>query len=477
MTLNDDICYKALLSRDPRFDGRFYTCVKTTGIYCRPVCPAVTPRRKNVVFLPSAAAAEAADFRPCRRCRPETSPGTPAWLGTSVTVTRGLRLINEGYLDTHSVDDLADRLGLGSRHLARLFNEHLGASPVAVAQTRRVHFARNLLEQTDWTMTRVALAAGFGSLQRFNYLMKKTFRLSPTDLRARSKSPGANGAVTFRLPFREPYDWPALLTYLGGRAIPGVERVTDDTYARTLLWHDAPAVITVSRPAGVSHLLLQVETGSTEGVIDLVSRVRRMFDCGADPHLIAAHLSADRRLAKCVKRRPGLRLPVAWDPFELTVRAILGQQVSVAAATTVSGRIAAKFGTALAGDSRPGLTHLFPTATSLADADLSGLGLTTRRAATVRGLAAAVATGRLDFDPAGGPEAVLAALVALPGIGPWTAQYAAMRALGEPDAFPTADLGLKKAAPGLDLARHSACWRPWRAYAALHLWQSLSDGA
>ena len=476
MNLNDDICYKALLSRDARFDGRFFTGVRTTGIYCRPVCPAVAPLRKNVVFLPTAAAAEAAGFRPCLRCRPETAPGTPAWLGTSTSVSRGLRLINTGYLDSHSVTDLADCLGLGERHLTRLFKEHLGASPVAIAQTRRVHFARNLLEQSDLGMTRVALAAGFGSVQRFNYLVKKVFGMTPTRLRSKSRHKPVAGGLTFKLPFREPYDWPALLSYLQGRAIPGVESVSGDTYRRTLLWGGKPGVMTVTRPAAQSHLRLTLEVASVDGIIDLVSRARRMFDCGADPALIADQLGDDPLLKPLLCRRPGLRLPVAWDPFELTVRAILGQQVSVAAATTVSGRIATRFGTLVQAQDDPALTHLFPDAKTLATADLSGLGLTGRRAATVTSFATAVADGRVDLDPVGALDDFMANLTALPGIGPWTAQYVAMRALGEPDAFPASDLGLKKAAPTVDLAVHSEHWRPWRAYAALHLWQSLADG-
>ena len=478
MTLDRDICYRALRTRDARFDGRFFTGVKTTGIYCRPVCPAVTPKSRNVEFYACAAAAEQAGFRPCKRCRPETSPGTPAWLGTSATVSRALGLINEGALDAGSVEDLAGRLGLGGRHLGRLFREHLGTTPVAVAQTRRVHFARNLVEQTGLPMSRIALAAGFGSLRRFNTLIKTTFGAAPTELRRKTGrtmagQPMAGDAFTTRLPYRPPYEWSQLLAFLAGRSIPGVEEVAGDTYRRTVLWGGEPGVISV-RPGDGDHLLLTADLPDLDGTIGLVARVRRMFDCGAVPDFIADHLGQDRLLAASVKRRPGLRLPSAWDPFEMAVRAVVGQQVSVAAATTVTGRIARRAGTPLA-TPRGALTHLFPVPEVLATADLDGLGLTTRRAATVHTLARAVTDGDLDLAAPLGPDDFVERMVALPGIGPWTAHYVAMRALGEPDAFPAADLGLVKAAPGIDLTRRAETWRPWRAYAALHLWASLGD--
>ncbi len=462
MNLDTDICYRAVKSRDHRFDGR-------------PVCPAVTPLLKNVAFYPCAAAAEKAGFRPCKRCRPETSPGTPAWLGTSTTVSRALRYISEGALDDGSVKDLALRLGVGSRHLTRLFKNHLGATPIAVAQTRRVHFARNLIEQTSLSMARVALASGFGSVKRFNVLIKQVFGATPTQLRQRAKTVSASeNTLVYRLAYRPPFDWPSLISFLEGRAIPGVEHVTPEAYRRTISVNGAAGIIEVAPVAGRDHLMMKVSLSDLDGVIGLVSRVRRMFDCGADPEVIAGHLSTDPLLAPLVKRRPGLRLPTAWDPFEMTIRAILGQQISVKGATTIAGRLVERLGTAL-DTPRDGLTHIFPAPGVLAAADLAGLGLTTKRTETVKAFSVAVADGRLVLDAPLGVEDFAARMVALPGIGPWTAQYVAMRALGEPDGFPASDLGLKHALPGVDLATRAENWRPWRSYAALHLWTSLND--
>ena len=476
MELDTDICYEAVRSRDTRFDGRFFTAVRTTGIYCRPVCPAVTPRRRNVVFYACAAAAEQAGYRPCRRCRPETSPGTPAWLGTSATVSRALREINSGYLDEHTVSELADRLGIGARHLTRLFADHLGTNPLAFAQTRRVHFARNLIEQTRLPLAQIALAAGFGSVRRFNHQLKQVFGRTPSELRRRTAVPiGTDAPLVHRLPCRRPYDWDRLLDFLRGRAIPGVESVTADAYRRTITHRGRPGRLEVAPLPGRDELQLRVWLPQLDGVIDVVSTVRRMFDCGADPDLINAHLGRDPLLAPLVAARPGLRLPVGWDPFETAVRAILGQQISVAGATTISGRVAARCGTPWASGCTE-LTHLFPTPAQLAAADLGGIGLTTRRAASLQGFAAAVSDGTLVLDASRGVEDFVARFTALPGIGPWTAHYVAMRALGEPDAFPASDLGLRQAAPGLDLAAHAETWRPWRAYAALHLWHSLTPG-
>ena len=475
MNLDTDICYRAVKSRDPRFDGRFFTGVKTTGIYCRPVCPAVTPRRKNVTFYSCAAAAEKAGFRPCKRCRPETSPGTPAWLGTSASVSRALRYIGEGCLDHGTVEELAARLGLGARHLTRLFEDHLGTTPVAVAQTHRVHFARNLIRETDLPMARIALAAGFGSVKRFNVLVKKVFGATPTQLRQRTETVGATGDnLVYRLAYRPPYDWDQVVGFLQGRAIPGVEAVSEDVYRRTIEMNGKGGTFEIRPLPDQDCLQLRVTVPDLDGAIGLVNRARRMFDCGADPRAIGEHLAQDSLLKSLVTRRPGLRLPSAWDPFEMTVRAILGQQISVAGATTIAGRLVERLGTPLA-TRTTGLTHLFPSPATVARGDLSGLGLTAKRAATVTNLAAEVADGRLELDAPLGVEDFVERLVALPGIGPWTAHYAAMRALGETDGFPASDLGLKHAAPGVDLASRAETWRPWRAYAALHLWAGLND--
>ena len=480
METDDDIRYRAVQSRDPRFDGRFFTAVRTTGIYCRPVCPAVTPRRKNVTFYACAAAAEQAGYRPCKRCRPEASPGTPAWLGTSATVSRAVRCIAEGALDDGSVEDLAARLGLGPRQLTRLCERHLGTTPVRLAQTRRVHFARGLVEHSSLSLAQVALASGFGSLRRFNTLMKATYGCAPRELRRRNMPAVAAAAstddalatLTCRLAYRAPYDWPQLARFLRGRAIPGVEVADDDHYARTLALPGGRAGFLRVAPGAGDWLDLELRLPELPGAIVLVARARRMFDCGADPAAIAEHLACDAALKPLVKRRPGLRLPSAFDPFELGVRAIVGQQVTVKAATTVTGRVVTRCGRPLE-QPRGALTHLFPAPAVLAEVDLGGLGLTTTRARTLRTFARAVADGTLQLDTPQGPDAFAARMRALPGIGPWTAQYVALRAFGEPDAFPLGDLGLKHALPGVDLAARSEAWSPWRGYAALHLWASL----
>jgi len=471
MTLDADTCYGALKARDSRFDGRFFTGVKTTGIYCRPICPAVTPLRRNVEFFACAAAAQQAGYRPCKRCRPEASPGTSAWRGTSATVSRALRLIGDGALDRGTVGQLAERLGVSARQLGRLFRTHLGASPVAVAQTRRAHFARNLLAETELPVAQVALAAGFGSLRRFNALMRRVFRQTPTELRACAASRRLGSSFAARLPFRPPLDLGRMLRFLARRAIPGVEEVVEGVYRRTVVWAGEAGVVAV-RSGANDHLVLEADLPRPEGLITLVSRVRRMFDCDAEPHTIAARLGQDPLLEAAVQQHPGLRLPSAWDPFELGVRAIVGQQVSVGAATTVAGRIVRRSGQQLALASG-GLTHLFPTPAALAEADLAGVGMPGRRVASVQTFARAVAEGRLELAAPRGPDELVRRLVALPGVGAWTAEYIAMRAFGEPDAFPASDLGLRKAAPGVDLEARAERWRPWRAYAALYLWAKL----
>ncbi|MHB8079167.1 MAG: AlkA N-terminal domain-containing protein [Candidatus Krumholzibacteriia bacterium] len=480
MTLDPDICYRAVASRDARFDGRFFTAVTTTGVYCRPVCPARTPGRPNVRFFTCAAAAEEAGFRPCRRCRPETAPGSPAWIGAPVTVRRALRLIEAGALDGRGADvaTLAARLGIGDRHLRRLFADHLGASPIAVAQTRRAHFARLLVDQTDLPLTRIALAAGFGSVRRFNAALRATFGAPPSALR---RAPGAAepGVVTLRLPYRPPLAWAALLAFLRERAIPGVESVDATTYRRTVRAGEAAGVIAI-RPAGrPAHLELSAPVALAPALGDLVARARRLCDLDADPAVIDRDLRRDPLLAPRVRTGPGLRVPGAWDRFELAVRAVLGQQVSVAAARTLAGRLAATLGEPLADPPADGPVRLFPTPAALAAADLARLGLTGARAATLVRLATEVRDGRLDLDDAADPDDLRARLEALPGIGPWTAQYVALRALGDPDAFPAGDLGVRRALavgdgpPATAAAAQSRAeaWRPWRAYATLHLWR------
>jgi AraC family transcriptional regulator of adaptative response / DNA-3-methyladenine glycosylase II len=469
---------RARRSRDPRFDGRFFVGVTSTGVYCRPVCPAPSPRDAHVRYFPTAAAAADAGFRPCLRCRPEAAPGTPAWLGTSALVRRALALVHDGALDQGSVDALAARLGVGPRHLHRLFVAHVGAPPLAVAQTRRLHFAKRLIDETDLSMTEIAFASGFGSLRRFNHTFRKTYDRAPSALRRlrRPDAAPARGEIGLRLAFRPPYDLDHLLAFLAARTIPGIERVDASGYARTVALASGPAAVQVGPVPGRDALFLRVQGAPASALLQLTGEARRVFDLTADPTLIADALRPDPLLGPLVRRRPGLRVPGAWDPFECAVRAVLGQQISVEGGRTLASRIVARAGTRL---ERPmdGFTHLFPSPAALAEADLSGLGLTAARSRAVSALARAVAEGRLDLRA--GTDEVVAGLRSLPGIGDWTAQYVALRALGEPDAFPAADLVLRKAAaaggPPLTaraLAARSLAWRPWRGYAVFHLWDA-----
>jgi AraC family transcriptional regulator, regulatory protein of adaptative response / DNA-3-methyladenine glycosylase II len=492
--LTPEICYRALRTRDPRFDGRFFVAVRTTGVYCRPICPARTPRRENCSFVPCAAAAEEAGYRPCRRCRPESAPGTPAWLGTSATVSRGLRLIADGALDDQGVGDLAARLGLGERQLRRLFTRHLGAAPLAIARTRRVHFAAELLAQTDWPVSRVALASGFTSLRRFNEAIRDTFHRAPRELRAQvSRSePKASedqkvGArrhragqdrTAIRLPYRAPFDTAGLLDYLAARAVPGVERVADGQVQRALRVAGRALVVEVRAPARERALEVRATGADAEHWLALAERVRSVFDLRADPAEIGRQLGADPLLRARLRGHPGVRVPGAWDPFEIAVRIVVGQQVTVAGATQLAGRLAERFGERVTGAAHDPVAamRLFPEPDALADAPLEEIGLTRQRAGAVRGLAAAVAGGKLALVPGADPGAAREALLALPGIGPWTAELVLLRALGEPDAFPAGDLGLCRAL-GCDaraLERRAEHWRPWRGYAAMLLWTTGS---
>ncbi len=479
--LDHGSCYRALRTRDARFDGRFYTGVHTTGIYCRPICPARTPKASNVDFYLCAAAAEEAGFRPCKRCRPETAPGTPAWLGTSSTVTRALRLIAQGALDQGGgVDDLGDRLGVTARHLRRLFDEHLGASPIAIAQARRVHFARSLLERSQMPITEVAFASGFSSVRQFNTAFSKTFQQAPREIRRETPSATDAGeqVLELHLAYREPYDFEALLDFLALRATPGVEQVEDGRYRRTVKFDDEAGVIEVARDPRAARLLLRVPLPLSFHALEIAERTRRLFDLSADSRVIEEQLAADPLLRPWVRRFPGTRVPGSWDGFETAVRAVIGQQVSVKGATTLSGRVATAYGEALPGGDEA-CNRLSPTPASLVRLRGERVGLTRARATTLRALARAVERGEVELDEASGLDATLASLQSLPGIGPWSAQYIAMRACGEPDAFPSGDLVLRRVAAALEpalerrgaLDEHAEAWRPWRAYAAMLLWR------
>jgi AraC family transcriptional regulator of adaptative response / DNA-3-methyladenine glycosylase II len=582
VTFDFDICYRALQARDERFDGRFFTGVTSTGVYCRPICPARTPSRRNVRFFPHAGAAEAAGFRACRRCRPEASPGSPEWNTRADLVARAVRLIADGYVDEHGVSGLAGRLAVTERHLRRLLMSELGAGPLALARTMRLQTARRLLAETSMPVTEIAFASGFSSIRQFNASFQESYGLAPSALRTRpapaalagrerrdgnrvhaagnpvraAGSPArgegslarddgslargegslarddgspawgdgspargegslarddgslargegslarddgspargdghAGGAwLTLRLACHEPFDAGGLLAFFAARAVPGIEWVDGSRYVRTVRGAGGAGLIEVTLRPVPRQVVLRVWLPRLRGAGQVVSRCRQLFDLDADPSAIAAVLAADPLLAPLVAARPGLRVPGAYDGFELAVRAVLGQQVSLRAARTFAARLVARFGgwvtppdaerdAAAAGpDGWP--RRLFPRAGDLAGADLTGLGLTTARQATLRALATAAASGQVVLDPGADPEETAARLSELPGVGPWTVSYVLMRALRDPDAFPAADLGLRRALArlGADPGR-ARRWRPWRAYAALYLWSLPAGG-
>lgn len=486
------VCEQARLSRDARFDGLFFTAVLTTGIYCRPVCPAPPPKPRNITYYPNAAAAEAAGFRPCLRCRPELSPGDGQWRRGDATVARALKLIDEGALAEQPLAALAERVGTGERQLRRLFVEKLGAAPIGVHGTRRLLFAKQLLTETRLPITEVALASGFGSLRRFNTAFQDAYRMAPRDFRRQAGTASTpDETLTLRLGYRPPYDFAHMLKFLHDRALPGVEVLTASSYTRVIAPSDpqarqAPGWLRVSAwPDGGHALKLELHNAPPSRLLAIVGRLRRMFDLDADPRAIADVLSRSARLRPLVERNPGVRLPSGWDGFEIAVRAILGQQISVPAARTLASRIAQRFGQPLPeGFGVPGLSHLFPTPDAIADADLARIGLPRARADAVRTVARALLDGRVDFRPERTLEEFVERWVALPGIGPWTANYIALRALGHPDAFPAEDLALQRVATldgsvlGAKALRALAeDWRPWRAYTVIHLWRHAAETA
>lgn len=485
LNLEADACYRAILTKDVRFDGRFFVAVRTTGIYCRPICPATTPKRENCTFFPSAAAAQQAGFRPCLRCRPEISPHLYVHVGTAVTVSRALRLIAEGALDESTVAGLARRLGVSDRHLRQLFAKHLGTSPTAVAQTRRLLFAKQLIDETALSMTDVAMAAGFASIRRFNDAISKTYGRSPSDLRRQTNQQLHDSThaptISLKLPFSPPYNWAALIRFLIHRATPGLESVRMDCYRRAIALNGHHGIVEISPVVGQNYLTAKICFPDVRLLAQIVERLRRMFDLSTNIVEISAHLGRDPILARVVAMQPGLRIPGAWDNFELAVRAILGQQVSVAAATTLFGRLVETYGEPLqnAGNSRmdADLLCVFPRPEILAEADLTALGITRPRAKAIATLAATVARNPQFLTHFPSLDDAVQTLCQLPGIGQWTAHYIAMRSLREPDAFPATDLGLLQAMEALgqpvtkaQFVERSQAWRPWRAYAAMHLW-------
>ncbi len=476
--LDADACYRALSAKDARFDGLFFVGVTTTGIYCRPVCRAKTPSRARCQFYGSAAGAEREGFRACFRCRPELAPGGARMDAASRVVEAAVARIEAGALNDAGLDALAADLGVTARHLRRAMHDELGVSPIELAQSQRLALAKRLLHDTSLSMTEVSMASGFASIRRFNAAFRARFGRAPSALRRMAKN-GSGDALTLTLAYRAPLDWDALLGFLRARATPGVESVDSATYARTVRIGAHSGWITVTPWPERAALRAEASLSLAPVLMPLVARLRHLFDLDARPDTVSSHLARDPALRKWVARRPGLRVPGAFEPFEVAARAVLGQQISVAGATTFAGRLAALFGepTTTPNDA---LRVQFPTAERIARAtrdEIASIGLTRARAATVGTLARAVASGALRLDPRGDVAQMIDDLVRLPGIGPWTANYVAMRALGAPDVFPEGDLALRRALGDItssEARSRAARWRPWRSYAAMHLWTSLT---
>jgi AraC family transcriptional regulator of adaptative response / DNA-3-methyladenine glycosylase II len=480
MQFDFTICYAAMLARDARYDGLFFICVKSTGIYCRPICPAGPPKPANCTFVATAAAAQEAGYRPCLRCRPESSPDLGAWRGASATVSRAMTLIEDGALDGDDVVGLAERLGIGDRQLRRLFRRHLGASPITVAQTRRVLLAKQLIHQTTLSMTEIALASGFGSIRRFNETFQRMYQRPPGELRRSAATQTVAPGITLLLPYRPPYDWGCILDFMRMRAIPGLEIVTGQTYSRVIELGGEVGTIEVSNVPDRASLRVTVRFPNLKSLPKIIARIRRMFDLGADSVAISAALARDPLLTPLVAARPGLRVPGAWDGLEIAIRAVLGQQISVAAATNLSGRLVASMGSDVASRTGlPGLTHGFPAPDRITFDRVVALGMPKARAAAISGLAMAARADPTLFEARHDLDDTVARLRLLPGIGEWTAHYVAMRVLRESDAFLAADVALQRilAVDGhrpnaRELLERAEQWRPWRAYAVLHFWMA-----
>lgn len=470
--MRSEHCFTAMRAKDPRFDGWFFTAVTTTGIYCRPSCPAVTPKEEYVRFYPTAAAAQAAGFRACKRCRPDAAPGSPEWDLRSDVVARAVRLIRDGVVDSEGVGGLADRLGYNRRQLERMLRAELGASPLGLARAQRAQTARFLVETTDLTFLEVAIAAGFGSVRQFNDVVRDVFAMTPSMLRSQSKPPEVpgRGTLTLRLAFRPPLLPDNLFGHLVATGVPGVEEWREGSYRRTLrLPHGTGLVGLAPRP---THVQCRLMLGDLRDLQTAISRCRRLLDLDADPQAVDAHLATDLLLEPLVTRAPGRRVPRTVDPEELALRAVLGQQVSTGAARTHAARLAALLGEVVE-DPAGGLNRVFPTAQAIAEIDPALLALPRSRCHGLVGLARALVSGEVDLGPGVDREHARASLLALRGVGPWTAETIAMRALGDPDAFPASDLGVARAARMLGinhLAEQAERWRPWRAYGVQHLW-------
>ena len=465
MELDFEHCYRAVTSRDRRFDGWFVTAVRSTGIYCRPSCPAITPKRRNVSFYPSAAAAQRGGFRACRRCRPDAAPGSPEWDVRADVVGRAMRLIGDGVVDREGVPGLAGRLGYTGRHLHRMLTAELGAGPLALARAQRAQTARILIESTDLGLAEIAFAAGFGSVRQFNDTVREVFGVPPSVLRTAKRATAEAGTLTLRLAYRPPLHAQSLLEFLAARAIPGVESTDATSYTRALRLPHGTASATLTPRDG--YVEAELHLADLRDLAPAVARCRRLLDLDADPVAVDGTLGQDPVLAPLVAKEPGVRVPRAVDGFEVAVRAIVGQQVSVAGARTVLGRLVPPGG------------GPFPHAATVAELPDGAFTMPAARRATIRALAGAVAAGELVLDEGADRAETEAALRAIPGIGAWTASYVAMRALGDPDVFLPTDLAVRRAAGRLGLPsepaaldEHAQRWRPWRSYAVLRLWRS-----
>jgi len=480
MHTDREACYRALKSRDRRFDGVFYTAVHTTGIYCRPSCPARTPALKNVSFHPTAAAAQAAGFRACKRCLPDATPGSPDWDVDADVAGRAMRLIADGVVDRDGVDGLAVRIGYTSRHLTRILTAELGAGPLALARARRAQTARVLIETTAMPYADVAFAAGFSSVRQFNDTIREVYASSPTELRGRQRGPRSSaGQVTMRLAVRTPFAGRALLAFLAARAVPGVEVAGDGSYARTLALPHGTGTVhlqldDVVEPGRIAQVPATFRLDDLRDTAAAVERVRRLLDADCDPIAVSDAFGGDPVIGPLVRATPGLRVPGHVDGPEVAVRAVLGQQVSVAGARTIAGRIVAAYGRPLT-QPEDGLTHLFPDAATLAGIDPGDLPMPRARGRALTGLCDALADGSVALDRGPDRDDVRRRLLALPGIGPWTADYVALRALGHPDVFLPTDVGVRQALARAGADLDDQAWRPWRSYALVHLWHTLTD--
>jgi AraC family transcriptional regulator, regulatory protein of adaptative response / DNA-3-methyladenine glycosylase II len=489
-SLDPESSYRALQSRNRHFDGRLFFGITSTGIYCRPVCPAKTAKFENCRCFFTAAAAQEAGFRPCLRCRPEIAPETPGIEERSEIVSRGLAMISEGYLDGDGskADRLAERLGVEENQLQRLFEEHVGASPSSVAKTRRVLFAKQLIHETDLSITDVAAAAGFDSLQTLTNTFKELFHRQPADLRHRrpnQRHPATSSTVSLFISYRPPYDWEHILSHLQARAIDGVEQIISGTYRRTFSFEGDSGIVDVSNDPVRRGLNAKIRFPCVRALAPVLSRLRRLFDVNADTSAVEKYLSNDKQLARLIERRPGLRVPGAWEGFELAVRAVLGQQITVRGAQQLAGKLVRLCHGPSEGLRALPLEYVFPSPSQLAAADLSQIGMPDSRRNTLKSLAAVVIADPAFFEATDSLDLIIQKLRAVPGIGEWTAQYIALRAFGANDAFPATDVVILRGAKELrgivmspeELVQRAESWRPWRAYAAQHLWATGGEKA